>query len=315
MRVVFMGTAGFGVPTLEIIHKSQTFEIAGVVTAVDKYGGRGRKQLLQSPVKEYALANDLPLLQPTNLKDKSFISALAGWEADIFVVVAFRMLPRAVWSMPPMGTINLHGSLLPKYRGAAPINWAIINGESESGVTTFFIDDQIDTGRILLNEKVTIAPIDTAGTLHDKLMPVGAKLVMDTLVGLKNKTIKPKKQEEAEVTHAPKLFKHNTEIDLSKSSEAVINFIRGLNPYPGAWLSIGDTEMKIFAAKHIDAPPERHNKSYTSPVILQDKTTILLKTQDGFIEIIEGQLAGKRRMSGRDIANGNQALFEDALET
>ena len=307
MKVVFMGTADFGVPTLDIIHQSDAFEIAGIVTAADKFGGRGRKQLLQSPVKVYALEHNLPLLQPTNLKDEDFLKSLASWEADIFVVVAFRMLPKVVWAMPPMGTVNLHGSLLPKYRGAAPINWAIINGEKESGVTTFMIDDKIDTGHILLKASTEILPVDTAGTLHDRLMGVGAQLMFDTLIGLKNNTLKPQPQDENEVTHAPKLFKHNTEIDPKLSGQKIINFIRGLSPYPGAWLPLEHTELKIFSAKLADAP--QSDEAGDKTVFIHDKT-LYMTTGDGCIEVIQAQIAGKRRMSGTDIANGHRSLFD-----
>ncbi|MFA5640872.1 MAG: methionyl-tRNA formyltransferase, partial [Bacteroidales bacterium] len=240
MKIVFMGTPDFATAILETIVLSQRHEIAAVVTAVDKPGGRGM-QLMQSSVKQFALKHHLPILQPEKLKDTSFIHSLESIQADVFVVVAFRMLPEVVWKIPPKGTINLHASLLPQYRGAAPINWAIIHGESETGLTTFFINEKIDEGNIILAHSVDIDEKDNAGSLHDKLMHVGGEIILDTLEQIENNTYKEKKQASfIYLKTAPKIFKKDCLIDWKQTPQKIHNFIRGLSPYPTAFTSYMD---------------------------------------------------------------------------
>ncbi len=240
MRIIFMGTPDFAVPSLDILVKSG-HEVVAVVTSTDKLGGRGGKQILQSPIKKYAEANIIPVLQPPNLKSPAFIEELKSYNADLQVVVAFRMLPELVWSMPKLGTFNLHGSLLPKYRGAAPINWAVINGETETGVTTFFIKHEIDTGDLLFQEAIPIGENETAGEVHDRMMLVGADLVLKTVNAIQNDKYKLSKQDESKVCKAPKIYHETCEIDFNQPVKKVHDFIRGLSPYPGAWTLIGGT--------------------------------------------------------------------------
>ncbi len=308
LRVVFMGTPGFASHILDEMVQNK-YTVVGVVTTPDRAAGRGYK-LQSSDVKKTAEKHNLPLLQPENLKDEGFHRSLADWNADIFVVVAFRMLPKVVWSMPSKGTFNLHGSLLPQYRGAAPINWAIINGDQETGVTTFFIDEKIDTGNIILKDSCTIAHEDTAGTLHDKLMVKGSHLVQKTLDLIYAEEINTTPQEalfsdEQSLNDAPKIFKPMCKIDFNQSTTSAYNFIRGLNPYPAAHCEIGQSTAdgimhKIFTCKDTI---EQHDKS-PGDITTDGKTFFKIYCLDGFLEISEIQQAGKRKMEIGDYLRG-----------
>lgn len=305
MRVVFMGTPGFAAASLNEIHTNSEHEVVGVVTVADKPSGRGQKMNI-SEVKKYALEHDLPLLQPEKLKDEAFLTALKALNADVFVVVAFRMLPKVVWSMPAKGTFNLHGSLLPQYRGAAPINWAVMNGDTKTGVTTFLIDEEIDTGNILLADEIEIGENDNVGTIHDQLMEIGAKLVVTTLDGLANDSLKPHPQDESiELKHAPKIFKDDCKIDWNQSIETIHNKIRGLSPYPCAWTAYGNDEftksLKIYAG--IKTTIETSGELYE---MVRTKNNLYVHLADGMYEILELQPEGKRRMNAKDFINGSQ---------
>jgi methionyl-tRNA formyltransferase len=301
IKVVFMGTPEFAVTILKTILDND-IEVVGVITAADKPAGRGRK-MHQSAVKKFALENDLNILQPRNLKAPDFQKELAALNADLQVVVAFRMLPKSVWDMPKYGTFNLHASLLPEYRGAAPINWAIINGESKSGVTTFFIDEKIDTGEIILQEEVSISETDSAGILHDKLMHLGSDLVIKTINAIAIDTIKTKKQPNRELKSAPKLYKETCKIDWTDSLENIYNKVRGLSPYPVAWTELQHNdkliELKIHKAKK---SIEDHN--FIIGQIMATKKEIRIAVKDGFLIIEDIQLSGKKRMDARSFLNG-----------
>ena len=303
-RIVFMGTPPFAVASLDALVKAG-FTISAVVTAPDKPAGRGL-QLQESAVKKYAVENNLPVLQPVKLKDPAFISALEALNANVFVVVAFRMLPEIVWNMPPMGTINVHGSLLPSYRGAAPINWAVINGEKETGVTTFKLKAAIDTGNILLQDKLPITDADTAGTIHDKMMVLGANLLVTTLHGIINNTLTEKDQEGIInndpnlLKHAPKIFTETCTINWNNTAESIFNLIRGLSPFPGALTKLDDKIFKIFAAK-------KEICSHQSPVgsvLTDNKTYLKFACADGYLHITDLQLEGKKRMQVQDFLRG-----------
>lgn len=307
LRIVFMGTPGFAVESLKVLVENN-YNIVGVITAPDRPAGRGYK-LQPSAVKEYALSQGLTILQPEKLRDESFLEELKRLRADIQVVVAFRMLPEVVWNMPPLGTFNLHGSLLPQYRGAAPINWAIINGEKETGVTTFFLKHEIDTGEIIFQERVEIDDNDNVEDIHDKLMTVGARLVMKTLDAVIDEQIESQPQsnfykEANELKLAPKIFKETCEIDWSKTAHEVHNFVRGLSPYPAAWteLEVNNEKytFKIFETRPIQ---EAHNISI-GKVITDNKATLHIAVKDGFIEVLDLQLSGKRRMKTEQFLNG-----------
>lgn len=301
-RIVFMGTPDFAVAILDKLVKNDC-NVVGVITAPDKPAGRGRK-LNESAVKVYAIEHGLKVMQPTNLKDPNFIKELEALLPELQIVVAFRMLPKVVWSMPKLGTFNLHASLLPQYRGAAPINWAIINGETETGVTTFFIDDKIDTGAILLQRKTNISEEDTAGTLHDKLMHLGADLVLETIHQLQHKAIVPaNQQEDRPLKEAHKLHKETCEIDWTQDIATINNFIRGLSPYPTAWTTMynGEDELflKIYAAK-MDMEP--HQLKVGSIVATKNELKVAVK--GGYINLLEIQLPGKRKMTTKEVLNG-----------
>lgn len=302
LRIVFMGTPEFAVTILDGIVK-EGYEVVGVITAPDKPAGRGRK-LQESAVKKYAASAGLKVLQPTNLKSEEFLKELQDLNPNVQVVVAFRMLPRVVWQLPEYGTFNLHASLLPQYRGAAPINWAIINGEETTGVSTFFLDEKIDTGDMILQLSVPIDPVDNAGTLHDKLMNTGTKVVIRTLEQIRNKTVKSQKQEEFDLLkEAPKLTKENTQIEWTKSPLEVYNFVRGLNPYPGAWsyLEEGDDKVQV---KIFDGIPVEELHEIEIGTLIQTAGKIKVATPGGFFEISEIQLPGKKRMKTKDLLNG-----------
>ena len=311
LRIVFMGTPEFAVATLSLLIEND-YQVVGVVTAPDRPAGRGQK-LHQSAVKTYALAQNLPLLQPTNLKDDTFLEALKSLNANIQVVVAFRMLPKVVWDMPKFGTFNLHASLLPDYRGAAPIHWAIINGEKRTGVTTFFIDDQIDTGAIILQEEVAIEPDETVGTLHDKLQELGSRLVIKTLKLIETQevhtTIQPK------VEHpktAYKLHKENSQINWSDSLDNVFNKIRGLNPFPAAW-SFLKTKDELLTVKIFDVEKEEMSHSKSIGSLVCTKNELKVAVAGGFIKIKEMQLPGKRKMEITSLLNGFDFNAEDKM--
>lgn len=309
LRIVFMGTPRFAVASLERLHHSE-HEIAAVVTAPDKAGGRGN-QLLESEVKQYASREGLTLLQPTNLKSPDFITALQQLKADVQVVVAFRMLPKAVWAMPPRGTFNLHASLLPQYRGAAPINWAIIGGERQTGVTTFYIDENIDTGPLLMQEKVPITATENAGALHDKLMSTGAELVLKTVDSIERKTLDPKTQAIAETLHsAPKLNRANRRLDWHDTTEHTYDKIRGLSPYPTAWSTLTDGHTRQ-TVKIYQAAISPQSKISSPGTIALEKKTIRVATRDGWLSILSLQAAGKRKMNAAAFLNGAH-LNEDA---
>lgn len=289
-----MGTPDFAATILNALLQKE-YNIKAVVTAPDKPAGRGRK-LNESAVKKMAQENQLPILQPTNLKDEMFIKTLKEYEADLFIVVAFRMLPKVVWELPALGTFNLHASLLPQYRGAAPINWAIINGEKETGVTTFFIDEKIDTGEILVKETVGIGENETAGELHDKLMHLGASVVIETVELIRQSKAKPQAQKEGELKSAPKIFKNDCLIDFSLPIEGLHNFIRGMSPYPTAWLKLLHKEsqqektLKIFKSEII-------NKNKNDKLELRhEDQQLFLVTKNGVLSLIEIQLEGKKRL-------------------
>lgn len=294
-----MGTPDFAVASLRTLVENGC-EVVGVITATDKPAGRGNK-LRASAVKEYALSQGLNILQPPNLKSKKFLRTLEALKADLQVVVAFRMLPAVVFDMPPLGTFNLHASLLPQYRGAAPINWAVINGEKESGVTTFFIEQQIDTGKIIFQEKTPIGEDMSAGDLHDKLMKIGAGLVLKTVKAIELGDYPQKDQVlEEEMKEAPKIYKEDCAIHWNKSTEEVFNQIRGLSPYPAAFTFINKERFKIFKTEKID---HYHNIEVGS-FITDHKTFLHIATTDGFLAIKELQMAGKRKMVIEDFLKG-----------
>jgi len=301
LRIVFMGTPDFAVGILDAIYKNH-YEIVGVITAPDKPAGRGQK-LSVSAVKEYATANNLKLLQPSNLKSEVFLEELKSLNANLQVVVAFRMLPAVVWKMPKLGTFNLHASLLPDYRGAAPINWAIINGETKTGVSTFFIDEKIDTGAIILKKETTINPKETAGELHDRLMDLGSETVIETLKLIEKGNIKTEIQPEKEEKTAYKLNKDNCKIDWNQESNPIFNHIRGLHPYPAAWTFFNDDE-KQWNVKIYDTDIILENHSLKPGTIISDKKNIKIATTDGFIEVLSLQFPGKKRMNTKDFLNG-----------
>tara|TARA_Y100000991_G_scaffold214759_1_gene203268 strand:- start:454 stop:1386 length:933 start_codon:yes stop_codon:yes gene_type:complete len=310
MRIVFMGTPQFAVETLDAILNSK-HEIVGVVTSTDKPAGRGRK-IQQSDVKKYATKNKIRLFQPEKLKSKNFIDELIGLNADLFIVVAFRMLPKLVWQIPKKGTINLHASILPNYRGAAPINWAIINGEKESGVTTFFINDKIDTGDILLIEKTEIKDEQTAGELHDQLIEIGSKLIIRTISEIESGSLKSKKQIISESQKkAPKLNRKNTRINWSKDDLSIKQFILGLNPYPGAWtllLNRGrQLNFKVFKVR-------TSNLKVPKKTILLKDNKIYIGTNSKALELLEIQLEGKKKMHANDFIQGNKNIEQFVIK-
>jgi methionyl-tRNA formyltransferase len=302
LRIVFMGTPEFAVAILDTIIKNN-YNIVGVITAADKPAGRGQK-IKYSAVKEYALVNNLTLLQPTNLKDESFLAELKALNANLQIVVAFRMLPEVVWKMPKFGTFNLHASLLPNYRGAAPINWAIINGDTKTGVTTFFIDEKIDTGAMILSSEIEIASDENAGQLHDRLMQLGSETVLKTLALIEKGNLTTTIQKEnAEIKTAYKLNKENCKIDWTKQTLEIYNLIRGLSPYPSAWCFINDKNeewnVKIHEAKMI---LEDHN--YTIGSLICSKKEMKIAVKDGFIQVLSIQFPGKKKMSTPELLNG-----------
>ena len=302
LRIIFMGTPEFAVGILDTIIKNN-YEVVGVITAADKPAGRGQK-LKFSAVKEYALENNLNLLQPTNLKDESFLEELKSLNANLQIVVAFRMLPKVVWEMPSLGTFNLHASLLPNYRGAAPINWAIINGETKTGVTTFFIDDKIDTGAMILSAETAIDSAENAGQLHDRLMHLGCDTVIETLNVIESgHAVTTIQNDSSDIKTAYKLNKENCKIDWSKSITEIHNLIRGLSPYPAAWCFFSDKDeewnVKIYEAKAIS---EEHNHSTGS--LICTKKEMKIAVNGGYIQILSLQFPGKKKMTTAELLNG-----------
>ena len=307
LRIIYMGTPDFAVEPLKTLVEAGK-DVVAVVTMPDKPAGRGHK-LQFSPVKEYALKAGIPVLQPENLKSPDFLQELASYNADLQIVVAFRMLPEAVWSMPKYGTFNLHASLLPRYRGAAPINWAVINGDKETGITTFFLKHEIDTGNIILQEKVAIDEEDNAGDVHDKLMYLGADLVLKTLKMIEEDNVITRPQDDAQASPAPKIFKDTAKLDFDKYAADIRNLVRGMAPYPAAWFNIklqdgNESMMKIFKVL-----TEEKNHNYSVGTILTDgKKMLKIACKDGFINLLEVQMAGKKRMAAEDLMRGTNLV-------
>jgi len=302
LRIVFMGTPEFAVPMLDTLFHSQ-HQIVGVITAPDKPAGRGM-QLSESDVKKYGVANGLNILQPEKLKNEAFLNELRALNADLFVVVAFRMLPELVWNMPPLGTINLHASLLPNYRGAAPINWAIINGEKETGVTTFKLQHEIDTGEIIQREKIAIRDDETVGELYHELMDIGKDVLLKTVNAIASGDYPLLPQDHiTDVKHAPKIFKETCRIDWGRDAATIYNLIRGLSPYPAAWTTLQGKTLKVYAA---DKTIETHEKPIGERET-DGKTYLRYSCADGYISLTDLQLEGKKRMGVEEFLRGYKA--------
>jgi methionyl-tRNA formyltransferase len=296
LRIVYMGTPEFAVPSLKILVENG-YEVVGVITAPDKPAGRGQK-LAMSPVKEYALEVNLTILQPTNLKSPEFIAELKELNANLQIVVAFRMLPEIVWNMPEIGTFNLHASLLPQYRGAAPINWAIINGEKETGISTFFLQHEIDTGDLLFQEKEQITEQDTIGTLYERLMAKGANLVLKTVTKIENNDFSTTPQiDSIDLKKAPKIFKEDCKIDWTKSADEIYNFVRGLSPYPCAWTSLKDKTLKVYQIQKTDLKAIKELDT-------DGKTYLRFACNDFYVDVLDLQLEGKKRMKIDEFLRG-----------
>lgn len=303
LKIVFMGTPDFAVPSLDILVKNG-YEVVGVVTVADKMGGRGMKQVLESPVKKYAVEQGIPVLQPDKLRDPEFLAQLRSLGANLQIVVAFRMLPKVVWNMPELGTFNLHGSLLPRYRGAAPINWAVINGDSETGVTTFFLQHEIDTGNIIFQDTLPIGSDETAGDIHDRMMMLGADTVLKTVQAIETATAPDMPQDDTQASHAPKIFHETCAINFDQSTAQVHNFVRGLSPFPAAWTTLDGLELKVLRT---EMEPSPH--PYPAGQLLSDGRSFLkFSTQDGFVKVLELQLQGRKRMLVKDFLNGYKVV-------
>ena len=307
LRIVYMGTPDFAVETLRQLVEGG-YNVVGVITMPDKPAGRGHK-VQYSPIKQYGLEQNLPLLQPEKLKDEAFVEALRAWKADLQIVVAFRMLPEVVWNMPRLGTFNLHASLLPQYRGAAPINWAVINGDTETGITTFFLKHEIDTGEVIQQVRVPIADTDNVEIVHDKLMMLGGKLVVETVDDILNGTVKSIPQEEmavvGELRPAPKIFKETCRIDWNQPVKKVYDFIRGLSPYPAAWTELINSEgeavvMKVFESEKVN---ETHDLT-PGTIVTDGKEYIKVAVLDGFVSILSLQLPSKKRLKTDELLRG-----------
>jgi len=307
LRIVFFGTPDFAVESLKRLVDGG-YNIVGVVTMPDKPAGRGHR-MLQSAVKQFAVEHDLHLMQPVKLKDESFVNELRGLNAQLHIVIAFRMLPEVVWAMPPLGTFNLHASLLPKYRGAAPINWAVMNGDTTTGVTTFFLKHEIDTGDIIQQKSIEIGRTDNVEVVHDRLMTLGAEMVMETVDAILDGTVKPIPQEQMltageQPTPAPKIFTETCKIDWARPAEQLYNHIRGLSPYPAAWSKIIDADgnelhIKVFATSEPVIKPNAVPGTITA-----DGKRLMVDCCDGFLEILSLQLSGKKRMPAADFMRG-----------
>jgi methionyl-tRNA formyltransferase len=305
LRIIFMGTPEFAVPSLEKLLENQKNVIA-VITAPDKPQGRGQK-IIFSPVKECALKYGVAVLQPTNLKSPEFIEQLKSLRANLQIVVAFRMLPEVVWSMPEFGTFNLHASLLPQYRGAAPINWAVINGEKETGVTTFFLKHEIDTGSVIFQETEPIGYDDNVGSVYQRLMHKGSSLVLKTVDAIESGQFPTTPQgQSGELKHAPKIFKETCEINWAQSAEAVRNFVRGLSPHPAAWTSIEGRIFKIYGAEVVQGKSGARSAEPVGELLTDNETYLHFRTRDGYISVTELQPEGKKRMTVADFFRGNK---------
>ncbi len=315
LRIVYIGTPDFAVEPLRCLRNLEKsdencgYSVVGVVTMPDRIiTRRGSNQVLMSPVKEYAIAEGLPLLQPESLKDETFIEALAAWGADLQIVVAFRMLPERVWNMPRLGTFNLHASLLPQYRGAAPINWAIINGDKVSGVTTFFLKHEIDTGDVIMRREVEITEADDAGTLHDKLMLLGGETVVETVTSIVRGEAVARTQAsiyDGELRPAPKIFRDTCRIDWNKNCTELYNFVRGLSPYPAAWMEVTDANGAVNSIKVYETRKELCEPSQPSGTLLTDgKSYVKVAVNDGYLHLTSLQLPGKKRMPTADLLRG-----------
>jgi len=303
LRIIYMGTPEFAVPSLEILVENQ-YNVVAVITAPDKPAGRGLK-MQESAVKQSAVKHNIPVLQPTNLKSPEFIEELKGYKADLQIVVAFRMLPEMVWNMPPMGTFNLHGSLLPQYRGAAPINWAVMNGEKETGVTTFFLKHVIDTGDLLLQEREPIHYEDTAGTLYARLMQKGATLVLKTVQQIEKGQTHPTPQVIPEnLQSAPKIFKEDCEVNFNQPAESVYNFVRGLAPYPTAWMKLQGKRCKLFKVNATKTLENADESQEIGTLHLVPKEGLYVKAERGWVGLEELQLEGRKRMSTKEFLRG-----------
>lgn len=307
LRIVYMGTPDFAVESLRQLVEGG-YNVVGVITMPDKPAGRGHK-IQYSPVKQYALEKQLPLLQPERLKDEEFLEALRAWKADLQIVVAFRMLPEVVWNMPRLGTFNLHASLLPQYRGAAPINWAVINGDTETGITTFFLKHEIDTGEVIQQVAVPIADTDNVEVVHDKLMMLGGKLVVETVEAILNDTVKTIPQEEmavvGELRPAPKIFKDTCRINWNQPVKKVYDFIRGLSPYPAAWSELVTAEgetvvLKVFESEKVYEPHQLE----VGTVLTDGKKYLKVAVPDGFVSLLSLQLPGKKRLKTDELLRG-----------
>ena len=307
LRIVYMGTPEFAVEPLRCLVEGG-YNVVGVITMPDKPAGRGHKVQF-SPVKQYALEHDLPLLQPEKLKDETFVGALRAWNADLQIVVAFRMLPEVVWNMPRLGTFNLHASLLPQYRGAAPINWAVINGDTETGITTFFLKHEIDTGEVIQQVRVPIADTDNVGIVHDKLMMLGGRLVTETVDAILADAVRPVPQEEmvvvGELCPAPKIFKDTCRIDWSQSVKRIYDFIRGLSPYPAAWTELVQPDGTVVVLKIFETEKIYQEHQLQSGTVLTDNKNYLhIAVPEGFIKVLALQLPGKKRLKTDELLRG-----------
>jgi methionyl-tRNA formyltransferase len=301
MRIIYMGTPEFAVPALKILVENG-YDIVGVITATDKFGGRGGKKLIESDVKKYAVKQGLNILQPRNLKDPNFVEEVRQLRADLQIVVAFRMLPEIIWNMPLHGTYNLHGSLLPRFRGAAPIHWAVMTGAKETGVTSFKLKQEIDTGDLLFQEKTRISDEDTTGDVYERLKHIGAEVVLKTVSAVASGKIELREQDDSLVSKAPKIYHETCEIDFTKPTIDVYNHIRGLNPYPTAWTTIDGLECKILKSGQSD---EELDPAHSPGTILTDnKRYLKIACADGYIAILELKMQGKKRMDIRSLLNG-----------
>lgn len=319
LRIVYMGTPDFAVASLRALVEGG-YNVVGVITMPDKPVGRHGSVLQASPVKEYALSQHLPLLQPEKLKDEAFLEALRAWKADLQIVVAFRMLPEVVWDMPRFGTFNLHASLLPQYRGAAPINWAVINGDTETGVTTFFLTHEIDTGKIIRQKHLPIADTDDVGMVHDALMAMGAGLVTETVDLLLEGKADAVSQEAffkdpAELRPAPKIFKDTCRIDWNRPLKNIYDFVRGLSPYPAAWTEVvaPNGNPMVLKVYQTEKRPASHQQP-AGTIHTDAKTYIDIAVEDGYLRLLTLQLAGKKRMNVKDFLNGNKQIGDCTVE-
>lgn len=304
MTIVFMGTPDFAVPSLVTL-LDHGFRVAAVVTAPDKPRGRGQ-QVSVTPVKQCALDRGIPVLQPDSLRDPEFAGRLRTFAPDLFVVVAFRILPKEVFTIPTNGSFNLHASLLPKYRGAAPINWALINGETESGVTTFFLKETVDTGSVILQKRIALTPEMDAGELHDALATLGASAVLETVRAVAGGTVRPLPQDDALATPAPKIFKETCRIDWNRGVSDLRNFVRGLSPYPAAWTTLDGRTVKLFSLRPtVDLPPAPAVESGSLSII--DGKRMLVRATDGWMEVVDLQLEGRKRMGAEEFLRGHRS--------